>query len=74
MGASGHEESLTWEDSGDLEADFEHGVEPRVGKRRLSHQPLPTPFSSKTLAHTFFAVKVEMEKLSTPSKSSHLGS
>lgn len=68
MGASDHEESLTWEDSGDREVDFEHGVR----KRQLSQQPLPTPFSSKTLAYTFFAVKLEMEKLSTPPKSSHL--
>lgn len=70
MGASGHEESLTWEDSGDLEVDFEHVVR----KRQLSHQPLPTPLSSKTLVYTFFAVKVEMEKLSTLPKSSHLES
>lgn len=59
---------LTWEGPGDLEADLEHGVEPRVRKSQPPQQPLPTPFSPKTLTNTVFAIKVEMETVPTRPK------
>lgn len=61
--------SLTWEGPGDLEADLDHGVEPRVRESQRPQHPLPTPFSPKTLTDTCFAVSVEMETLPTPPKS-----
>lgn len=65
---------LTWEGPGDLEADLQHGVEPRVRRSQRPQQPLPAPFPPKTLTDTFSAVKVVIQTLSTPPKSWLLGS
>lgn len=46
MRTTSHEKRLTQEDPGDLEVNFEHGVEPRIRKRQLSQQPLPIPLYS----------------------------